>query len=880
MTADQEATSVSTSSTNEASAMAEILKWSADCPVWQRDALRRLCTQEKLVKTDIDELLEICKGTATGLPLSAIHLRDPAAGGVAVKLGALYDIENVNALASGERLTFGQIGITVIYGDNGAGKSGYARVLKHLCRARTPKDDVILPNIYAASSASPKASIEFYTGGQKRTFSWTQGSASDAMLTAVSVFDSRTANVHVDNTNDLAYTPFPLKVLATVAQTCQDLKAKLNAEIKALEEQTPSVISSPQCKPVTAVGKLMSGLSAKTKPEKVEELSGLNEEENARLEVLQADLSSDPARTARQLQSIKNRLDAAIIRLGALESSISNDNVTALRNAASQLEVARAAAAAASADLFSTEPLHDVGSPVWKELWEAARSYSRESAYPDQDFPVTNARAKCVLCHQDLSETASKRLKSFEAFVQDESKRREDIAQNAYSNAFSTYLEKRVSISDLRAIFSLLRDELNMASLSNQLRREALAAAWRLRLVLRTLKEGKPDELPRISQMPIGDLQSASQNLTERMTALLAEENSLLRANLIAQRDELADRKWLSVVKVDVLAQIQRLNLIAGLAQAVKETVTTKITNQSAIIAPALVTNRLRGRFAKEVDKLGVAGLAVELQQTKTTAGIPYFQVRLINKPTKSVGAVLSEGEHRCVALAAFLAELATVEAHSTIVFDDPVSSLDHLHRDKVAARLAEEGRQRQVIVFTHDIAFLLLLDEACRQTKDYEATQVSYRLISRGEDATGYCLQEPPSSVMPIDKVVEGMRNHLRNVKILHSRGDQAKWHREVISFQDQLRTTWERAVEDIVSPVIKRLGRKVETIGLLKLTVLTPHDCSVMRDAFSRCSKLLHSQPGELNPPLPTPSVIESEIDALAGWITDIRNRQSKVA
>ncbi len=42
------------------------------------------------------------------------------------------------------------------------------------------------------------------------------------------------------------------------------------------------------------------------------------------------------------------------------------------------------------------------------------------------------------------------------------------------------------------------------------------------------------------------------------------------------------------------------------------------------------------------------------------------------------VGKVLSEGEHRCVALAAFLAELSTIDAQSAIVFDDPVSSLDH----------------------------------------------------------------------------------------------------------------------------------------------------------------------------------------------------------
>jgi wobble nucleotide-excising tRNase len=79
-------------------------------------------------------------------------------------------------------------------------------------------------------------------------------------------------------------------------------------------------------------------------------------------------------------------------------------------------------------------------------------------------------------------------------------------------------------------------------------------------------------------------------------------------------------------------------------------------------------------------------------EQAKTTASVPFFEVRLINKPSEPVGKVPGEGEHRCVALATFLAELSTIDAQSAIVFDGPVSSLDHLHRDRVAARLAEAG--------------------------------------------------------------------------------------------------------------------------------------------------------------------------------------------
>lgn len=865
---------------NEAAALSDIVKWSADLPGWQRDALRRLCSQTKLEAADIIELVAVCKGDKPAAPLEPSHIRDPAASHAVVSLCALHGLLNVNALAPGERLSFGKNGLTVIYGDNGAGKSGYARVLKQLCRARSPKGDAILPNIYAGSGGVPTASVDFFIGGQKRSATWNQGESADPMLSAVSVFDSRTANVHVENTNDLAYTPLPLRILARLAQACQEVKAELTADIQTLERQRPAVLSKPECKPDTTVGKAITALSGKTKPDVIEKLAALNTQEEARLQTLIADLASDPARSVRQLQAQETRIRTVIGQLNRLSTAASDQNRMALRDAHSHLATARAAAAAASAELFADEPLPEIGSDIWKALWEAARAYSREAAYPGKPFPVTDSDAHCMLCQQPLSDEAIKRLSSFEAFVQDESKRREEEAADANEQLLQQLSSQAVPAKEMPALVALIRADTGQDDLAQAVRRQIVQLSWRLRAVLRTHALGVLPVLPPDVTISLEGMRGVLDGIATRIEGLQSEADSPQRIALIAERDSLADRKWLGVVKADVLAQIERLKAIEALEKVSKDTATNKITTQSARIAQALVTNRLRGRFAIEVDKLGIAGLAIELQQAKTTAGVPFFQVRLINKPSEPVGKVLSEGEHRCVALAAFLAELSTIDAQSAIVFDDPVSSLDHLHRDKVGARLAEAGQTRQVIVFTHDMAFLLLLDEACRATRDREATLVAYRLISRGADNAGYCHQNPPANVMPLDKVIDGMKAHLANVKIHHERGDQAKWLREVTSFQDQLRTTWERAVEEVIGPVIRRLSRKVDTTGLIKLTILSQADCTEMREAFGRCSALLHSQPGEINPRTPAPSVIASEIEAVAKWVGDIRARQNKAA
>jgi ABC-type transport system involved in cytochrome c biogenesis ATPase subunit len=57
----------------------------------------------------------------------------------------LADLQNVNIIAEGETLSFGDSGVNVVYGANGAGKTGYSRVLKHA--GRTLHRETVLSNV-------------------------------------------------------------------------------------------------------------------------------------------------------------------------------------------------------------------------------------------------------------------------------------------------------------------------------------------------------------------------------------------------------------------------------------------------------------------------------------------------------------------------------------------------------------------------------------------------------------------------------------------------------------------------------------------------------------------------------------------------------------
>jgi hypothetical protein len=239
------------------------------------------------------------------------------------------------------------------------------------------------------------------------------------------------------------------------------------------------------------------------------------------------------------------------------------------------------------------------------------------------------------------------------------------------------------------------------------------------------------------------------------------------------------------------------------------------------------------------------------------------------------VGQVLSEGEHRCVALAAFMAELATTENKSGIVFDDPVSSLDHIHRQAVARRLVDEATRRQVVVFTHDLAFLFELNRAAVDADP--RPQVSISSISRGAEKAGFCRNDPPFKARRVNDITTTLNNQLRNERYHYDQGNQDEWRKTVKSIVAALRDTWEIAVEEVVGHVVRRLSNEVKTPGLVKLTAITVADCETMRAGFGRCSELLHSAAAALNRPLPSPDVLSSEIDALASWADNLRQRQA---
>lgn len=152
----------------ERDAFADILKWSADLHNWQRDALRRLMTVGELTPACMQECAELCLDANKPCdPLTSEHVVTGAPDGEPVSLVSISRLTGINALAGDQTLELAPNGLTIVYGDNGTGKSGYVRVLKHACRTRDTERP-ILRDVEDVKAKAGEAELSLRAGPGRR----------------------------------------------------------------------------------------------------------------------------------------------------------------------------------------------------------------------------------------------------------------------------------------------------------------------------------------------------------------------------------------------------------------------------------------------------------------------------------------------------------------------------------------------------------------------------------------------------------------------------------------------------------------------------------------------------------------------------------------
>lgn len=854
----------------------EILLLSTTLPVWQQDAIRRLFLHGDLKLQDYDDLYAFLK-MAHGIPdpqnrqpipLAAEHI--PAENIEAtVILKAMHDLQHVNRLAPAKPLTFSPTGITVIYGGNSSGKSGYSRVLKQACRARDQAEDVLTDATNPAEVGSiPEATFDIEINATPQSVKWVKGTLSPDELSTITVFDTHCARAYLKE-GEAAYLPYGMDIVVNLAdKVIHELKQRLDKESNGVSADTTPF---NHLLGHTTVGKLIANLSHKTDQTEINTLATLSEAEILRIVELKAVLSeADPKAKAQQFKLSAGRIKDIATRVDAAFRWVKDETITKLNTICNDLLIAENAEKAAAVVLQSGEKLlPGTGEQVWKAFFEAARKFSTEVAYHGYPFPFTDNGAVCPLCQQPLAD-ADERLKRFEKYIQDdaskvanEKRQRLDTAKKRIEEADITIRLNKPIEEELRQLDNIIVSTITDFEASIKARR-----SW----MLNAATSYCWDFIPQLSGNPQITLRDLAERQLIAAQAFEKAADETKKKAMEAEYGELVARQNLKQILVSIIPLVGRMKLKANLDECNKDLKTKPITDKCKDLAKNIITPDLKRAIDDEFKMLDIGHIKTTLQE-RTEKGKIHYKLLLDLPTTAKLEAILSEGEQRAIAIGSFLAELQLAGHKGAIVFDDPVSSLDHHRRIRVAERLVGEAAHRQVIIFTHDTVFLgVLLDQIEQQGIAHLIHHLEW-----SNDTPGHVYEGLPWGHQGYKERLDTLQKAQRAISKAWPTSPNEEDCAKMCHQYSFLRATIERVIQDVVfNGVVKRYRDWIRVDGLGGIVGFTEANCKMIQDLHKRCCNVTeaHDPSSAKNAPVPTPTELGDDIIALEAAIQAIKD------
>lgn len=838
----------------------EIWDWTNRLPDWQSDLLRRLYEKGELNEVDKSEVIDnilVSVGLANRKvsisKLLKVQIPNKGANSE-VKIESLSNLENISAIDRQSIMEFNTEGLTIIYGDNSAGKSSYARVLKQACRA-ADNNSKIHPNIYEPQEKVGTVQINIVEKDRVRKTIYRDVNTPPEKLTShFSIFDSECAKIYTEEENDVVFIPTELQIFNLLAVEQNRLKEIIIEEKEAMLKTIPNMSHINE---ETTVRKFLDSISYKTLYSDVDEVCKFFSHDQKRLTEIEEDIRVlshlNPEKYLKELQrniDDVSKLKQSLIHINGkltkenMERFISHHDQ--FLNAKETLEIEKDIA-------FNNQPLAGVGSNPWMNLWNAAKEFN-SIAYPEKKFPNTTENSKCLLCQQVLKEESKNRLNNFEAFIKStftQEKNRLDKIRKEYMATVKSLPFEKVENVSIREF--LHREDADLEILIEKFIRSVLKA----KSEILKAEEDERVNLIELENNPIEQINKwidINGRELERLRKLSVSDGKELlqkeKKELLAKQE--ANKKREEIYKiVKIRINEDKYKKAIGLLY------TTKITMKYNELSNAYITDNFKGQINKELKSLRCDNVFFDLK-SRGVKGQTKIKLSINSHINPRLNEIFSEGEQKALSLAFFLAEVSSLNHNGGIILDDPVSSFDQGRREYTAKRIIEEAEKRQVIVFTHDIVFLHTLQKLGKLRK----TSLSCNVVRRVGQTSGVITNDFPWVAQPISKRIKYLRNELQTMSKKEVEFEPNKYYFEVKVWYSLLREGWERSVEELMfGGVIERFDASIKT-QQLKNAKITEDLIQQVQEGMTLASNMVHDESPAIGRIIPNIEEMEDDL------------------
>lgn len=845
-----------------------VKKWFVNTENWQKDVFINLWKSKSIGEVEKRALKLVYKEcgyadctyvSETKLPEDLENESDDKSQTV---LKSISGIQGVAALNPTRPLEFTS-GLNVVFGANGCGKSSYVKVLK---KAENPKDDTkILSNIFISNPPSPKATITFLEDENEIVVNWDMNNKKSL---PIRIYDSKVAQRFVEKSNETVYEPKLLHTFTLLAEVVDYVNNEIAKEYKYNESKIEKFPSDIMDASICAEFNLLDSIDSVDEFEK-----GIifNDEDEKELnQIIKNSLDSNPSATKNKLSVQIKIIEELQRQLKKLFYELDDSRITTyLETRKEQIDTRKSFENfLVSAKNYST--IEEFGSEEWKEMWKAAKAFSDSITNKNDDI--------CVLCQQKLSDNAIKRMKKFTEIYASELEKKQSEAQNTFlqkAKELEKLIHNDLNINNVKqTLITNAFDDEFVSFIENILEQLLRRANW-----LYNYDESSP-KCPEVASYD-----SVNKKLIESISAKNNEKVSLEEFinnydNQLVKKLTLKAKKWLFEHR-DIIS-LKRNCIILGTVQPKLKT--TNITRTKNKLSEKMITEVYISRFNSELLALNPShSIKVELiADGKKAVTSHKVSIKGAVKKNKTE-EILSEGEYRVVSIAAFLADLSSLNKTQAFIFDDPITSLDHNYEDNVAKQLVKLSCERQVIVFTHRIAFAETLKNWMDETLEKHpelAPYVKYNYIELKEDPLGEPIPMGSYNRLDFLSVLNTIKNHdIPNVDKLRNSGDYDLAEAKLKSICSDMRKNIERGIERVLlNGLITRYTRNISTLKIDCLNRIKSEDVSLINTMMTKYSFYEHSQPSEKPIKLPTNDELLDDIEKLLTWGNECKKRMNK--
>lgn len=692
----------------------EVKGFAEGLPYWAKYIAEKILAGTAISDNDIDTAYSYLLEELKLIPESAkpnIVISNSNGNSGNYKLDLLFnkltDVEGVNALSENQIIEFSP-NLTILYGANGSGKSGYIRLFKKAFYSKAPED--ILKNIHIATGHKPvNAKFTFQSTGSETILTYPENST-NSEFEQYAVFDGKSVFSHLSQKNEFEFRPAGLSFFGDFTLAVNRVEAKLNADV-TLKQSSNDFADLFEGE--SEIKTLIENLSDKTKIDDLKKYTPFSEEDKTKKaevvkqydELLLA--SKGKEKEMKTLETVKQLITTNKGNIEALNKHFSDTNIKEVQANITDCVNKEATAKAEGIESFKTEKIKSIGSPEWKSFIVAAEKFAKKQKEETIGYPENTDN--CLLCQQPLSSDAQQLITNYWLYIK-------SVAEQEAKNAADT-------LDKLKAGFEKLNFDLFPA--------DATLTAWlteKYPLILSTLQENiltqktlATNIISDITSRTINERTEIKINITDHDTIIEAVDASIKLLRDDEQDKELEkllkskttfvhkEKLELHFAKIETYINNQVWIKNAGKANFEKR----KITASEKNLSEKYFNQKYIDTFNQECLALN-GNFGIEISHTGS-GGKSYRQLKLKgNNPN----VILSEGEQKVIALADFIAEMQLSEVNRGIIFDDPVTSLDDKRKGTIAERLIKESIKKQVVIFTHDLIFVSHLLTLCEDSK------------------------------------------------------------------------------------------------------------------------------------------------------------------